>query len=264
MTKGTARAEDTVKKSRRAGDAIVVLVAAGVLGMGLAWDHLPRVGELAGGGHTTSDLVGPAAAALEELPVREPAPLVEEYDRDLFGPRWSDDVQVEGGRNGCDTRNDVLRRDLEALTVEPGTQGCVALSGTLTDPYTGAQLPFERGEDTGSQIHIDHLVALSNAWQTGAQDLDEQTRTDLANDPLNLWAVDGAQNMAKSDDDAAEWLPTEVSAQCDLVAAQIAVKTAYDLWVTQPEAEAMRDVLDRCPDQQLPTRAEARPPRTTP
>ncbi|MDQ3527483.1 MAG: HNH endonuclease family protein [Actinomycetota bacterium] len=160
------------------------------------------------------------------------------------------------------TRNDVLRRDLAELVVEPGTNGCVALTGTLPDPFTGEALPFVRGEDSGSQIHIDHLVSLSNAWQTGAQQLGEEQRTNFANDPLNLWAVQGSANQQKGDGDAATWLPPNRAARCDLVAHQIAVKAKYDLWVTPPEAEAMQRVLSACPGQSLPTEGQAATPAT--
>jgi hypothetical protein len=98
-------------------------------------------------------------------------------------------------------------------------------------------------------VQIDHVVALSNAWQTGAQQLTDAERELLANDPLNLLAVDGASNSQKSDADAATWLPAERSFWCPYVARQISVKAAYGLWVTEPERNAMLRVLERCPDE---------------
>lgn len=208
---------------------------------------------------TTTAVTGQAAAALEQLPIKGRAPKTG-YDRARFGAEWTDDVTVQGGHNSCDTRSDVLRRDLSDLVVKEGTQGCLPLSGTLLDPYTGQQMLFRRGEDSASLIHGEHLVALSNSWQTGAQQLDADQRQNLANDPLNIWAVSGAENTAKGDGDAATWLPPNAAVRCDLIAAQIAVKTKYHLWVTPPEAEAMRRVLSACPSQQLPTSATAQTP----
>ncbi len=160
------------------------------------------------------------------------------------------------------TRNDVLRRDLAGLVVQSGTQGCVALTGTLPDPYTGQDLPFVRGEDSGSQIHIDHIVSLSNAWQTGAQQLSSEQRENFANDPLNLWAVDGGANQAKSDGDAATWLPPNKAIRCEMVAHQVAVKADYGLWVTPPEAEAIARVLGDCPGEPVPTSSQWATPAT--
>lgn len=195
---------------------------------------------------------GTAAAALSSLPVKGKAGKVG-YDRDEFGSPWSDATSAQGSRNGCDTRNDVLRRDLDAIVIEPGTSGCVPLTGTLEDPFSGDTLSFARGEDSASEIHIDHVVSLSNAWQTGAQQLPEDERETLANDPLNLWAVDGSLNMSKGDGDAATWLPPNKAIRCDLVAQQVAVKTKYELWVTSAEADAISRVLRSCPDEALPT-----------
>src|SRR5690606_24700776 len=110
-------------------------------------------------------------------------------------------------RNGCDTRNDVLARDLTGLTFRPGTQDCIVTSGTLQDPYSGTTIDFVRGNDTSTAVQIDHVVALSDAWQKGAQQWDEQTRVRFNNDPLNLLAVDGPLNMQKGDGDTATWLP---------------------------------------------------------
>lgn len=216
----------------------------------------------AGPGATPGDAAGAgsdALAALESLPVRERASKAG-YDRSEFGSEWTDAVRVNGGRNGCDTRNDILRRDLRELVVTEGTQGCVAQTGVLDDLYTGEALPFERGTDSGSQIHIDHIVSLSNAWQTGAQDLSVEQRTDLANDPLNLLATAGRANQQKSDGDAATWLPPNRGARCPMVAHQVAVKVKYGLWVTPPEADAARRVLGDCPGQALPTDATAQIP----
>jgi len=194
-----------------------------------------------------------ALVLLARLPVKGRAPKTG-YGRAQFGTAWTDDVQVDGGHNGCDTRNDVLRRDLVATIRKPGTGGCVVLSGTLRDPYTGRDIAFVRGERTSVAVQIDHVVALSDAWQTGAQRLTAQQRRNLANDPLELLAVDGPTNEAKGDGDAATWLPPNKAYRCAYVARQIAVKRAYHLWVTPAERDAMRRVLHSCADGFVPQR----------
>ncbi|MCZ2806896.1 DUF1524 domain-containing protein [Modestobacter sp. VKM Ac-2983] len=186
-----------------------------------------------------------AADVLATLPVKGRAPKTG-YDRDEFGATWAD---VD--RNGCDTRNDVLARDLTDEQFRPGTQDCVVVSGTLVDPYTAQTIAFEKGD--GSSVDIDHVVALSNGWQTGAFAWDEPRRTAFANDPLNLLAVDYSANRQKGDGDAATWLPSDRGYRCAYVARQVAVKAGYGLWVTQAEHDAIARVLDTCPGEPVPT-----------
>jgi hypothetical protein len=187
-----------------------------------------------------------AAAALAALPVKGRAPMTG-YDRDRFGPAWAD---VD--RDGCDQRNDVLARDLTSVVFKAGTHRCVVLSGTLKSVYTGRTVAFRRGATTSTAVQIDHVVALGDAWQTGAQALDATTRARLANDPLNLQAVEGPVNRAKSDSDAASWLPPATRYRCTYVARQVAVKALYRLWVTKAEHDAIARVLTACPRQPLP------------
>lgn len=194
--------------------------------------------------------MGGAAEALTRLPVAAWSDALA-YSRDAFGQRWSDDIDVPGGHNGCDQRSDVIRRDLAAVVIKPNTQGCVPQSGTLLDPYSGVTVAFVRGADTSADVQIDHVVALSNAWRTGAQRLTPQQRQDFAGDPLGLLAVAGAVNQSKGDSDAAHWLPS-TAYRCAYVARQIAVKTSYGFWVTADEAAAMAAVLAGCPGQPLP------------
>jgi hypothetical protein len=170
------------------------------------------------------------------------------YTRDQFGPAWAD---VD--RNGCDTRNDILKRDLTNEVFQEKTNLCVVLSGTLVDPYSGETINFVRGVVTSMEVQIDHVVALSNSWQTGAFKLTADQRKSLANDPLNLLAVKGKLNSQKGDGDAATWLPPLKSYRCDYVARQIAVKMKYKLWFTAPEKEAMVRILKTCPEKALPT-----------
>ncbi len=163
------------------------------------------------------------------------------YTRDQFGQRWAD-----VNRNGCDTRNDILQRDLTNILFKPGTHNCVVLSGTLIDPYSGTKIDFVRGNVTSMEVQIDHVVALSNAWQTGAFKLTLEKRTVFANDPENLLAVKGSLNSQKGDGDAATWLPPLKSFRCTYVSKQIAVKAKYGLWVTAPEKAAMKSILAKC------------------
>ena len=188
-----------------------------------------------------------AQTLLDELAVQDPASKAG-YSRDQFGAAWSD---VD--HNGCDTRNDILKRDMTNVTFKDNTYDCVVLTGTLSDPYTGKTIAFERGQDTSKAVQIDHVVALSNAWQTGAQNLSADQRLQLANDPYNLLAVDGPANQEKSDSDAASWLPSNTAFDCEYVARQIGVKHKYALWVTAGEKSAMQTVLATCPSQSVPT-----------
>ena len=181
-------------------------------------------------------------AMLDALPIKGRAPKTG-YSRALFGQAWSDDVTVPGGHNGCDTRNDILRRDLVDIEIKPGTADCVVTSGVLDDPYTGTTIVFQRGRGTSQAVQIDHVVALSDAWQKGAQGWDELTRRNFANDPLNLQATSGPINEQKGDGDAATWLPPNKSYRCAYVSRIVAVKSGYGLWVTQAEHDAIERIL---------------------
>ncbi len=184
-------------------------------------------------------------ATLDSLEIKGRAPKTG-YERELFGDRWTDDVWVEFGHNGCDTRNDILRRDLIDIVLKPDTNGCAVLSGVLNDPYTGTTVDFLRGPNTSADVQIDHVVALSDAWQKGAQQWDEITRRNFANDPLNLQTTIGWVNQEKGDGDAATWLPPDNSYRCTFVTRIVDVKAAYRLWVTQAEHDAIARVLEQC------------------
>jgi hypothetical protein len=188
-----------------------------------------------------------AEAVLETLAVKGRAPKTG-YERSQFGPAWSD---VD--RNGCDTRNDILSRDLTSKVFKSGTRDCVVFSGVLLDPYSGEKIAFERGAKSSMDVQIDHVVAMSNAWQTGAFKLSYEKRLAFANDPMNLLAVKGRLNAQKGDGDAATWLPPLKSVRCAYVAQQIVVKAKYGLWVTPPEKAAMQGLLSKCPGFKAPT-----------
>ena len=186
---------------------------------------------------------GSAAAALEKLPIKGRAPK-DNYDRGEFGQAW-----LDADRNGCDTRNDILRRDLLGEVFTEGSR-CKVASGNFHEPYTGAMVSFRRGAESSREVQIDHVVALADAWQKGAQQLTPQQRQNLANDPLNLIAADGPANQQKGAGDAATWLPANKAFRCHYVSRQISVKAAYRLWVTPAEKDAMKRVLGSCPAQQ--------------
>jgi hypothetical protein len=188
---------------------------------------------------------GVALAVLETLPVKGRAPKTG-YSRGAFGQSWAD---VD--RNGCDTRNDILKRDMTSIVYKAKTRNCVVLSGTLIDRYSGETINFVRGNVSSMEVQIDHVVALSNSWQTGAFKLSIAQRTALANDPLNLFAVKGRLNSQKGDGDAATWVPPMKSFRCAYVAQQIAVKAKYSLWVVAPEKAAMQAILAQCPTQEV-------------
>jgi hypothetical protein len=181
-----------------------------------------------------------ALATLATLPVRGRAPMTG-YSRDAFGPAW-----LDADRNGCDQRNDILARDLTATTEE----NCRILTGTLTDPYTSREISYVYGD--GTLVDIDHVVALGNAWVSGAWRWDLRRRAALATDPLNLLAVDASANRQKGDGDAATWLPPAKAYRCAYAARQTAVKVKFGLSVTAPERDAIVRVLATCPEQALP------------
>lgn len=179
-----------------------------------------------------------ARDVLEHLAVKDKN-TSEKYYRKLFYNNWST------AADGCNMREAILKRDLHDIVLS----GCKVQSGILDDPYTGRQINFVRGQDTSAAVQIDHVVALSNAWATGAYAFDAEKRLALSQDPLNLIAVEGQANQDKLDQDAADWLPPNQAFRCQYVARQISVKYKYALWVTPAEKAAMLQVLAACPDE---------------
>lgn len=186
----------------------------------------------------------PPLKKLSSLPVKGRAPRTD-YERELFGAPWSDDVTVEGGHNGCDTRNDILRRDLSGAGFQPGNS-CVVLSGVLNDPYTGEAILYQHEPEALSPIQIDHIVPLLDAWQKGAQDWDDLTRRNFANDPLNLQATTAEMNQEKGSGDAATWLPPNKSYRCTYATRIVDVKVRYRLSITADERAALAFLLNDC------------------
>lgn len=240
------------KRRKSIGDMIGVLLIVAALvwafAPGVGWDLLGLRSRLGWppmrSGEALSSLPDTEAARqLRELAVRsaDEASVVPDYDRQAFGQRWADT-----DHNGCDTRNDILARDLARPTFKPGTRDCVVLTGTLAEPYTGTTIQFQRGDKGSALVQIDHVVALADAWRSGAWQWDAQRRQEFANDPENLLAVDGAANEDKSASSADQWLPPNAAFRCDYVKRQIAVKYAYGLSVTQAEQDAMATQLTTC------------------
>jgi hypothetical protein len=221
-------------KSLRRLIAVVVSVVLTAIAIISAAPTVPQEQQAA-----TSASAGTALAALETLPMKGRAPKTG-YTREAFGSGW----RVV---DGCDTRQIILFRDLEDVVLR---DECTVATGVLSDPYTATRIDFSR--ENADMVQIDHVVALSDAWQKGAQQLTKEERADLANDPLELLAVDGPANQQKGDGDAATWLPPNGSFRCEYIARQIAVKQKYRLWVTEAEKRAMATVLARCPATSLP------------
>jgi len=180
-----------------------------------------------------------ATTILEKLEIKGRAPKTG-YDRaEQFYKSWP-------SINGCSLRQMIIRREL-GDTATLADDGCTVVSGSFVEPYTGNQMTFYQKSDFSQKIQIDHIVALSDAWQKGAQQKTKDERYALATDPLNLIAVDSAANKQKSDGDAATWLPPNKTFRCQYVARQVSVKYKYGLWVTQAERDAIISVLQNCP-----------------
>jgi Excalibur calcium-binding domain/Protein of unknown function (DUF1524) len=188
-----------------------------------------------------------ALAALDRLPVKGRAPRTG-YSRARFGGAW-------GSVDGCDMRDRMLRRDLRGTTYADGRR-CEVATGTLDDPYTRRAIAFVRGR--GDDVDVDHVVALGDAWQKGAQQWSAGRRIAFANDPANLLTFDASANRQKGDGDAATWLPRNRAFRCAYVARQIAMKRKYGAWVTAAERDAMRRVLAACPTERLPAAGRLR------
>jgi hypothetical protein len=180
-----------------------------------------------------------ASAILEKLKVKGRAPKTG-YDRKEFYNGWP---TVEG----CNLRQRIIKREFGESAV---LDGCNVISGEYDEPYTGEHKVFSTRDEISHGIQIDHVVALSDAWQKGAQYMSSETRYAMATDPLNLLAVDSSANGKKSDGDAATWLPSNKKFRCQYVARQVSVKYKYTLWVTQAEKDAILRVLENCPNEQ--------------
>lgn len=185
----------------------------------------------------TSAVAEGTLSDLDNLTINDNPTQPEKYNRvEQFGPAWKD---VD--HNGCDTRNDILTRD---LTVKEMRNACVVTAGQLADPYSGKRIDFSKKD--ASKVQIDHVVALENAWQSGAYNLSKEDREALANDPDNLLAVNGHDNMAKGSKSADQWMPPNTAYACTYASKQVQIKNRYALTVTTPEKQALADALATC------------------
>lgn len=234
--------------ARRA--AVLRVVLSCVFGLILAFTLLrmyPSLGTIVG----QERAHGPAVTLLMTLAVRSEEEGGSEsvdasYSRDAF--RYQ---QIDADGNGCMIRDDILARDLTHIQFSKQKR-CQVESGNLEDPYTGKTIAFQRGQATSSLVQIDHVVALHDAWNSGAKNWSVSKRTRFGNDPFNLLAVEGKANQNKSDKHAGKWLPSNKAYQCGYVARQIAIKAKYGLSVTAQEKQGMLRALHYCPGQPLP------------
>lgn len=184
-------------------------------------------------------------AGVDEIPARVHG---HDYRRDAFGESWTDDTSAPGGHNGCDTRNDILNRDLADKTYVSIKRCPTAVAtGTLLDPYTSEVVPFTRGNQVGAAVQIDHLVPLALAWDLGARAWSDEMRARFANDPANLLAVDGQANQDKGDKEPALWMPPNAAFHCQYAMQYIAVLRGYGLPVDAPSVPVLRAATDTCP-----------------
>jgi hypothetical protein len=171
-----------------------------------------------------------------------------DYRRAAFGESWTDDNTAPGGHNGCDTRNDILDRDLVDKTYVSITRCPNAIAtGTLHDPYTNATIAFTRGALTGAAVQIEHIVPLAYAWDMGARNWTDEMRVRFANDPANLLAIDGQVNQDKGDKQPADWMPPNRAFWCQYAVQFAEVLRGYGLPVDTPSATVLREAAETCP-----------------
>lgn len=171
-----------------------------------------------------------------------------DYRRAAFGEAWDDDNSAPGGRNGCDTRDEILDRDLIEKTYIT-TKRCptAVASGRLRDPYTNATVAFLRGNRVGASVQIDHIVPLAYAWDMGARTWTDEERKRFANDPANLIAVAGQANQDKGDLPPGQWMPPNTAFWCSYAMQFVEVLRGYSLPVDAASATALRDAAGGCP-----------------
>ncbi|GAE81570.1 secreted protein [Cutibacterium acnes JCM 18920] len=231
---------------RRRWAWVLLLVVASLVIVGVYRKAVPQEGSTA---------YGQAAEALGDLPVKGRAPMTG-YSGTSSGQRGATTLTPPSPIPGAITAA-VPATTLGSRPRRGEAEIRQPMSNSLrrvTRPYTGRTIQWRRGRNTSAVVQIDHVVALGNAWVTGAQQLPMDRRQALANDPLNLLAVEGQANQNKGAGDAATWLPPHKSYRCDYVSRQIAVKRKYHLWVTSAERNAMIRVLSTCPNHALPAR----------
>jgi hypothetical protein len=226
--------------------AVIAMLAVLVAYQVVATSAGDRAREFAAGADVPT--VQPGADVLSGIAV---VPLrIHRYDyrRAAFGDAWTDDTDAPGGHNGCDTRDDILNRDLVDKTFV-WTNHCpdAVETGTLHDPYTSATINFHRGAKVGEAVQIDHIVPLALAWDMGAYDWPIALRVRFANDPANLLAVSGKANEDKSDSQPALWMPPNTAFECQYAMQYIAVSRGYGLPVDVVSSNILRQAAATCP-----------------
>lgn len=229
-----------LKKYRTRRLILIIVVLSGLTGLVITHpsSYEPVFEPAEASESVDSDLL--AATILEKLEIKGRAPKTG-YTREEFYKTWPK-------ISGCSLRQIIIKREVGDSATLASDQ-CTVISGEFDEPYTGSHLIFSEKSDFSNGIQIDHVVALSDAWQKGAQNLSSDERFRLATDPLNLLAVDSKANQTKSDGDAATWLPPNKAFRCQYVARQVSVKYKYHLWVTQAEHDAIAKILQTCPNE---------------
>ncbi len=219
-----------MKLTRTAGAAAGVIAVAASAAL-----LLPILGADSG----ASPVTLPPATSTSPQP-SPAATVAADYSRDHFGPRW-----VDVDRNGCDTRNDILSRDLIDVVYKPGTNDCVVLTGILHDPFTGKTVTFTRISEGYQPVQIDHIIPLAVAWLSGADSWTAEQRARFANDPANLQAT--TANQSKGDSTPSKWLPAGDAAACTYSTRYLEVAVDYALEISAADRSALDDALTRCP-----------------
>lgn len=181
------------------------------------------------------------------VPVLAQRPDAPDYERSAFGQAWTDHTDAAGANNGCDTRNDILNRDLDDkifAAVDSCARGVA--SGELRSPYSGRWIVFKRGKGSGAKVQIDHIVPLAFAWAMGARSWTAMLRQRFANDPANLVAVDGEANQDKSDAAPSRWMPANSGFHCQYAVQFVVVLRTYGLYIDRPSVPVLRRALERC------------------
>lgn len=191
------------------------------------------------------DVYGQAEAFVASLPVTSAAPSAKYQREPQFGRAW---IDVDG--NGCDTRNDILKRDMVSFETFRGD--CEVQTGILNDVYSGSTIDFVHtnafGKNTGDSmtVQIDHVIPLNWAWQNGAEAWSQDTRILFANDPINLKAVEGKQNSSKSDKGPSAWMPAAGSYHCTYAVDFTSVLQKYELTIPAADQQALLGTLAGC------------------
>lgn len=193
-------------------------------------------------------IVRPGTDVLVGITVLEQRTHRYDYRRAAFGHAWDDNNDAPGGHNGCDTRDDILDRDLVDKTYV-SVKRCpnAVATGTLHDPYTNTTIAFRRGAKVGEAVQIDHIVPLAYAWDMGASGWPDPVRLRFANDPANLLAVQGKANQDKSDSAPAQWMPPNKAFACQYAMQFVAVLRGYSLPVDQASTGVLGKAAQTCP-----------------